>query len=230
MPAGSRKWPESGWQQLLEEIMHIEEGLPEKLPFSFGGGTALAVHLGHRVSYDVDLFYRSADIFNYYNPNKNPAVRDLVKKHGGSWQYPGSYLKLELKIGEVDILISNFMTPQPATDWLFKKWVIKLETPAEILAKKIRYRSSQFKRRDIFDMAVIANIRKAELKAALQVNIENLARLRDRIATMMADYEQFILADINPTPTGRDFVRGAPERCIVAIDRFLLKPDKNTEM
>ena len=223
MPIGSRKWPESGWQLLLEKILRIEEGLPERLPFSFGGGTALAVHLGHRVSYDVDLFYRSADIFNYYNPNKNPAVRDLVQEHGGSWQYPGSYLKLELRIGEVDILISNFMTSRPVTDWVFKKWVIKLETPAEILAKKIRYRSSQFKRRDIFDMAVIAGLRKAELGVALRVNIENLARLRDRVETMRVDYEQFILTDINPSPSGRDFVQGAPERCIMAIDQFLIK-------
>lgn len=228
MPAGSRKWPESAWRLLLKEILQIEARLPDRPPFSFGGGTALAVHLGHRVSYDVDLFYRSADVFDGYGPNKNPDVKALIQEHGGSWQYPGNYLKLELKIGEIDILISKFMTPQPVTDWSFKKWTIKLETPAEILAKKIRYRSSQFKRRDIFDMAAIASLQKAQIDIALRANIENLARLRDRIETMGADYEEFVLADINPTPAGRDLVQGAPERCIAAIDRFLLKMSGNT--
>lgn len=229
MPAGSRKWPESAWRLLLREILQIEEHLPERLPFSFGGGTALAVHLDHRVSYDIDLFYRSADVFDYYNPNKNLAVMALVQKYGGSWQYPGNYLRLELGAGEIDVLISKFMTQLPITEWAFETWQIKLETPAEILAKKIRFRSSQFKRRDIFDMAAIARLREADLIVALEANIENLARLRDRIETMRSDYEEFIMADVNPTPAGRDLVQRAPEKCIAAIDRFLLEPDKNTE-
>lgn len=69
------------------------------------------MRLGHRVSYDVDLFYRSADAFDRYDPNKSPTVKALIQRQGGSWQYPGSYLKLELKMGEIDILIFRFMTP-----------------------------------------------------------------------------------------------------------------------
>lgn len=231
MPAGSMKWHASGWQQLLEAILQIEQQLPDRLPFSFGGGTALAVHFDHRISYDIDLFYRSADVLDYYNPNQNPAVKALITQHNGSWQFPGNYLKLELgpEAGEIDILISKFMTANPTTDWPFQRWVVKLETAAEIIAKKIRHRSSQFKRRDIFDMAAVAQLQPEQLEIALAANLENLPRLRDRIATMQHEYEQHVAADVNPTDTGQVFLRGAPEQCLAAIDQFLLRrPAKPT--
>ncbi|MBP7065362.1 nucleotidyl transferase AbiEii/AbiGii toxin family protein [Ferrovibrio sp.] len=225
MPIGSVKWHASVWQQLLESILKIEAGLEDHLPFSFGGGTALAVHINHRISYDIDLFYRSADVFDYYNPNKNPAVKALIAAHHGSWQFPGNYLKLELgpELGEIDILISKFMTEAPTTDWPFKHWIVKLETPAEILAKKIRYRSSQFKRRDVFDLGAIAQLLPAAANQAFAVNLDNLPRLRDRIATMQADYEANVLNDVNPTTTGQALLQDAPQRCLAAIDDFLLR-------
>lgn len=137
MPTGFVKWPASAWQSLLAAILKIEEALENRLPFSFGGGTALAVHLEHRVSYDIDVFYRSADVFDYYDPNKNAAVKALIEAHRGSWQYLGNYLKLELPdTGEIDIFISKFMTEMPTSDWSFRQWMVKLETPAEIIAKK----------------------------------------------------------------------------------------------
>lgn len=225
MRPGLKKWPESSWQRLLEEALKIEERLPDRLPFSFGGGTALAVHLGHRISCDIDLFYKSVDAFDYYHPNKNAAVDALVKKYSGSWQFPGNYLKLELGMGEIDILVSTFMTQSPVEDWVFKKWAIKIEKPAEILAKKICYRSSQFKRRDIFDMAIMCHLKENDVDIALEANHESLARLRDRISTMESDYEKFVLVDINPTRIGRKFVKNGPDICISAIDKFLLARD-----
>jgi len=225
MPTGSRKWRASAWQKLLEAILKIEQDLPERLPFSFGGGTALAVHLDHRLSYDIDLFYRSADVFDHYNPNANAAVKALIKAHRGTWQFPGNYFKLELgdAAGEIDILVSKFMTAAPTTTWSFRRWSIPLETPAEIIAKKIRFRSSQFKRRDIFDLGAVAKLRPKALDEAFKVNLDNLPRLRDRIATMQADYERHVDDDVNPTASGRLLIKSAPERCLNVIDAFLLR-------
>lgn len=225
MPTGSTKWRASAWPKLLEAVLEIEQDLKERLPFSFGGGTALAIHLDHRISYDIDLFYRSADVFDYYDPNRNKAVKALIDAHQGTWQYPGNYLKLELgpEAGEIDILISKVMTAVPTSDWAFRQWTIKLETPAEIIAKKIRYRASQFKRRDIFDMGAVAQLNPLALDEALAVNRDGLPRLRDRIATMQADYERYVADDVNPTAAGQKLVQAAPERCVAAIDDFLLR-------
>jgi hypothetical protein len=170
-------------------------------------------------------------MLDYYDPNQNPAVKALIARHKGSWQFLGNSVKIELgpAAGEIDILISKVMTANPTTDWPFQRWVVKLETAAEVMAKKIRHRSSQFKRRDIFDMAAVAQLRPEQLDIALAANLENLPRLRDRIATMQHDYERHVVADINPTKAGQVFLRDAPERCLATIDQFLLrKPEKPT--
>jgi hypothetical protein len=40
----------------LEEILHLLMNAPELYAFRLVGGTALSLHLGHRMSVDIDLF------------------------------------------------------------------------------------------------------------------------------------------------------------------------------
>lgn len=46
--------------------------------WSFGGGTALTQRLGHRESYDIDLFIESAADLKALSPNANAAMKRLV--------------------------------------------------------------------------------------------------------------------------------------------------------
>lgn len=223
MPNGSATWRASAWQRLLAGILQIEARLPERPPFTFGGGTALAVDLEHRISYDIDLFYRSADALDLYNPNRNADVKRLIEAHGGSWQDPGSYLKLELgpQAGEIDIVISRLLTENPALPWPFEDVEIQRERPREIIAKKIRYRSSQFKRRDIFDLAAVISWAPDEISPAFAAVAEKLPLLRDRIATMDEDYRRGIRDDVQATTTGEALLNDAPEICIACLDGYL---------
>jgi len=151
-----------------------------------------------------------------------PGCQDLLGAHQGSRQFPGNCLKLELgpAAGEIDFLISKFMTVEPTKTRALKQWSIQLETSAEIIAKKIRFRFSQFKRRDIFDLGAAATLRPEALDVAFAANLDNLPRLRDRITTMQADYDRHVVDDMSPTAFGGDLIREAPLRCLGAIANF----------
>ena len=69
--------------------------------WTFGGGTALAQILGHRISYDVDIFLDSSTVLKNLAPNINKVTKSLCD----TWQWPGKYLKLILRdVGEIDFL------------------------------------------------------------------------------------------------------------------------------
>ncbi len=69
--------------------------------WTFGGGTALAQILGHRISYDVDIFLDSSTVLKNLAPNINQVTKSLCD----TWQWPGRYLKLILRdVGEIDFL------------------------------------------------------------------------------------------------------------------------------
>jgi hypothetical protein len=50
--------------------------------WTFGGGTALAQILAHRISYDVDIFLDSSTVLKNLAPNINPVTKSLCD----TWQ------------------------------------------------------------------------------------------------------------------------------------------------
>jgi len=56
--------------------------------------------------------------------------------------------------GEVDIILASNVTEPCSFPYYFEGVQIHVETPAEILAKKIQNRGSSFTVRDVFDVAV----------------------------------------------------------------------------
>jgi hypothetical protein len=52
--------------------------------WTFGGGTALAIDLGHRISYDVDIFLDSAAVTKRLVPVTNEVTRRLLEPKDGA--------------------------------------------------------------------------------------------------------------------------------------------------
>lgn len=194
---------------MLRRILPILEALPGKPAWSFGGGTALAVAYDHRISYDIDIFLASAHALRALAPARNPAVKALVAERG--FEFPGNYLKLDLGIGEVDIIVAAAVTDAPTTAWTFEGHDIALETPAEIAGKKIAFRSSTFKLRDVFDLAVVVARAPAALDAVLVDLQDRLPRLFDRVSKLKPVFAEQAAADINPTDSGRAYLDRAPD-------------------
>jgi hypothetical protein len=174
--------------------------------WSFGGGTALAVHLGHRVSYDIDIFLDSSRELKALTPNANP----LVKQYQGNlqYEYPGNYLKLYRPGGEIDFIVATAQTDPGSVLWEFNGAPVMIETPIEIVAKKIFYRPSRFKLRDAFDLAVVLANGYTEAVAALLEDIgERIDQLIDRLELLAPIYDAQAAFDISPTDFGRQWMR-----------------------
>jgi len=200
---GSNKWPTLSWQKLLHDAIYLLDGLRPPPSWSFGGGTALAVFYDHRISYDVDLFVKSADTLRDLSPGRNAATKALLD--GRQFQFPGNYLKLEMAEGEIDFIVGSHHTCNPTQPWVFEGREIAIETPWETAIRKIFYRSSTFKVRDVFDLAAVIENDGENLKSNLNEVEDRLDRLIDRLDALSATYEKSVVNDVNPTDKGRPY-------------------------
>ena len=82
-------------QNALAALDSLEDG-PGR--WTFGGGTALAQIIDHRIFYDVDIFLDSSSVLKQRAPNINPVTKSVCDTS----QRQGKYLKLILRdVGEI---------------------------------------------------------------------------------------------------------------------------------
>ena len=123
--------------------------------WSFGGGTALMLQISHRESHDIDLFIDDAQYLPYLNPQTQDYDLALAPS---DYETDGTRaLKIVFDgVGEIDFICCEPVTEKPFTKAEIRGRNIRLETPAEILAKKVVFRGSHLQPRDMFDIAAVA--------------------------------------------------------------------------
>jgi len=221
-PIGSKKWPTSKWKQLLEMVLPALIELPDELSWSLGGGTALSISLNHRISYDIDIFFQDTSALKFLSPNKNKKIRAL----SDDWQQPGNYLKIERPEGDIDFLIARTFSASPhfRHDFLGKE--IFVETPAEIIAKKIHYRGSQFSVRDIFDIAAVSELVPDALWSVSSEIRDGLPRTLDRIKLLRKRYDQTIHDAVFPSGSGAVFMDQGIDIAIKAMESAIARLER----
>ncbi|MBM3556591.1 MAG: nucleotidyl transferase AbiEii/AbiGii toxin family protein, partial [Alphaproteobacteria bacterium] len=184
----------------------------------FGGGTALAVVLGHRVSYDIDVFLTDPQLLPRLSPRLNDAATGLAKDYAES----GDSLKMVLDDGDIDFIVRPcLLDAKPWSDQVVEGLALRMETPGEILAKKLLYRGERLAHRDAFDLVAAADLAGAEMdraRAAIGVRCArsvaaHLVRVAPAFAREMADY-------VNPTELGRRFLEGIEGRLVEVARRL----------
>lgn len=216
--SGSRRWPTTAWRKLLAlALAPLDEAalMVKGLGWTLGGGTGLALKIGHRVSYDVDIFLEDAAALHVLSPNRNSAARAITDL----WQEPGNYIKLEHADGAIDFILAGRQTE--LTPWLmrFMEREIRVEQPAEILAKKLRYRSSRFLSRDIFDLLAVSRFDPAHVRTAVRAVPDGARRAADRITRIAVRYRETIADEVNPTAAGAELLEVDPlEAARVLVD------------
>lgn len=144
------------WAALFESALVLTDHLArviDKPMWTFGGGTVLTLRLNHRHSRDIDLFVPDPQYLGYVTPRLCEPAEDLTTHYVET----AEYVKLLMPTGEIDIVVGEPLTRQP---W---EWVahqgreIRMETNAEIVAKKLHYRGNQAKARDLFDLCAVAD-------------------------------------------------------------------------
>jgi predicted nucleotidyltransferase component of viral defense system len=165
-------------------IDSVESFGAPKMPWTLGGGTALAMYFQHRMSHDLDIFLSDVQYLGFLTPRKNPAA----EKETDIYDEQANYVKLHFGKYEIDFIVAPTLTNiSPKKQEVFGR-SIEIDSPAEILAKKIFYRASSLKGRDLFDivnavqkmpelygqLAEFAVSRRDILEARLTLNHEQL--------------------------------------------------------
>ena len=132
-------------------ILDAAERTGGPLTWSFGGGTVLMLRHGHRYSRDVDIFVPDPQWLGYLSPRLNTVAESLA----ADYVEGAEFLKLSFPEGEIDFVASGWLTPEPfRTERLFDR-DIKVESSAEIVGKKLWFRTESFKARDLYDLATV---------------------------------------------------------------------------
>lgn len=167
------------WKILFKRALELidsvaKSGRPLE-DWSFGGGTVLMLRHSHRFSKDIDIFISDPQYLPYLTPRLNTTAEAMT----GDYVEQGNFLKLQFKEGEIDFVASSPLTENPTKTVQMFERDVQIETSTEIVAKKVWHRSSAFKARDIFDLAMVIEREPAALTPMQPV-------LRDRRATVLA--------------------------------------------
>lgn len=142
-------------------MAHLESVTSDP-PWTFGGGTVLMLRLGHRQSKDIDLFVPDPQYLGHVNPR----LSDVAEEVSTDYEENAEFIKLRLADGEIDIVVGQALTAEPFDLVTHASRSIRVETSAEIIAKKMWHRGDRAKVRDLFDLWAVAVMEPEAIAAA----------------------------------------------------------------
>jgi Nucleotidyl transferase AbiEii toxin, Type IV TA system len=163
--------------------------------WSFGGGTAMMLQVGHRESHDVDIFLPDAQFLPFLDPKLHDFEFEIrPSDYGGDGT---GFIKLAFTgIGEIDFIVAHALTDPPTMKRTIEGEDVDLETVAEIIAKKIHYRGSSIKPRDIFDIAAAAKHDRNCLINALKDHKDDVGKTLLAIDRLKLDFVNATIAEL----------------------------------
>jgi Nucleotidyl transferase AbiEii toxin, Type IV TA system len=164
--------------------------------WTFGGGTAMMLQIGHRESRDVDIFLSDAQLLPLLDPEKHDFQFEIQPAaHQGDG---AGFQKFAFdKIGEIDFIVGSALTSLP-TKWDFIEGEnVLLETIPEIITKKIHYRGASIKPRDIFDIAAAGEQYADSLIKELKAYRDEVARTLTTIDKLKPDFVNRAIAQLS---------------------------------
>lgn len=172
---GLLKFPVGAWQDLLAQAYELLDSVSAdgvEIPsWSLGGGTVLMFYYAHRLSKDIDIFVPDPQFLGYINPRIGGKGEDVTQHYTDG----AGFVKLYLPEGEIDFVASAALTTQPFERFDVLGRSILLESPVEIVAKKLWYRGDRATPRDLLDLAIVIEHQYEEIRkhdAIFSKNIE----------------------------------------------------------
>ena len=92
-------------------------------------------------------------------------------------------VKLYFPEGEIDFIASAPVTKEPPAVERILGRDVRVESTAEIIGKKVRYRGRMFTGRDLFDLALVATRDPAAIETIRPILRTQRAVIRERIAS-----------------------------------------------
>ncbi len=199
-----RNLPSGVWEDLLPHALLIIEdikshGTPD--PFwTFGGGTVLMFRYQHRLSKDIDIFVPDPQYLGFVTPRLSDVAAAVSTDYV---EDQSSYVKLIRPEGEIDFVASPNLTEAPFEMWNIGGQHIRVETAAEIVAKKLWHRGDRATARDLFDLSlVIEREPEALIKAAkfLRKNADPfISQIAIRASVLKAQFAEIDVLNYKPS-------------------------------
>ena len=113
------------------------------------------LQIDHRESHDIDLFLGDPQVLPFINPATQGYT---ISRQPSDYQTDGAQVTKLIfdDVGEIDFIVCADITDAPSVITEIRGRAVSLETPAEIVAKKIYYRGARLQPRDMFDIAAVA--------------------------------------------------------------------------
>ena len=193
------------WKNLFSAAMQqIKQANLSSSMWTFGGGTVLMHKFNHRFSKDIDIFFSDRQLLGYISPRINDALEDRAIKYIEQ----DNFTKIYLKEGEIDFILSPRISNCKPVKAIIEGEKIFLDHPVEIIAKKIEHRASEFKARDVFDLAIVYSQMKTTMLKNLDISKEKLICLKNRVCDLHeSNILENQLQEISRLPAGEK-IRG----------------------
>jgi Nucleotidyl transferase AbiEii toxin, Type IV TA system len=214
----------SQWQRLLDRavdgldrLRKADQAVP---PWVLGGGTALMLHAGHRVSKDIDIFIQDPQ----YLPFLSPRLGGEDIWNCDTFEEATQHLKLIFPEGEIDFIaaaaITNVRSETKSVDMTDigrqGSHIVDVEHPVEIALKKLIYRGRMLKVRDVFDIAVVDHYFPELLRS-------NLGYVMDKagiLARLNGISEKFFRLELNELDISESWRRKA-DACLARVTAIM---------
>lgn len=225
-----RRPPE--WRRLFRIAVGLIDQLRENaggydFEWSFGGGTAMMIQIGHRQSHDVDIFLDDPQLLGFIDPSRSRLRFDVAPS-----DYHGDGLRFQKfafeGVGEIDFIVAGALTRKPFETREVEGRAVRLETVPEIIAKKVYYRGSEATPRDIFDIAAAARSQLEPVVDALRAFPERVSKTRERLEKLNPEFVDRAVAQLMIMPDYEASATDCLDGALTVLDEVLSSPKKTT--
>lgn len=203
----------SQWETLLGIARKLIDQSPIGDEWTFGGGTAMMLQIEHRNSYDIDLFVDDPQYLGYLDPAKQNFEFEVVPS---GYEGDGSrFLKISFgDMGEIDFIACAHLTDKPVNQMEILGRLLKLETVAEIVTKKIYYRGANIAARDVFDIAAAASTpHRMDIAYALSRYPRKTSIAAATLENANPEFVLSVISDLQVNPNFEHLKRTAIDEC-----------------
>lgn len=181
---------------LIDEVLQYGT---KDLYWTFGGGTVLMLRYNHRFSKDIDIFVPDPQALGFVTPRLSSHAESLTTDYTEA----ANFVKLFLPEGEIDFVASPNLTDNPYVEEYLLGRTVKVETSAEIIAKKFWHRGNRLTARDIFDFALVAEKEPAGLDVAGKFLVRHVdtmfEQLEKNASLLKLQFEAIDVLDYTPS-------------------------------
>lgn len=154
----------------------------------------------HRLSKDIDIFVPDPQYLGFVTPRLSDTAADLTQDYT---EQPGAFVKLQFEEGEVDFVAAPNLLHDAWDVWDIGGRAVKVETAAEIIAKKMYHRGDRVTARDLFDLALVIEREPQQLMAAAPFLLRHrdafLSQIRAPHPSLRATFDAIAMLEYTPS-------------------------------